>query len=87
MTSTSDNIQLTEELKDKIRYALKQVVSQVHPEPSKKLLKDMHGRITCACPYCGDSHKDLPQNVVIYFGIHYNITVTTVVIILTYIRF
>ena len=18
----------------------------------------MHGRITCACPYCGDSHKD-----------------------------
>jgi len=57
MTSTS-NIQLTEELKDKIKYALKQVVSQVHPEPNKKLLKDMHGRITCACPYCGDSHKD-----------------------------
>ena len=57
MTSTS-NIQLTEELKDKIRYALKQVVSQVHPEPNKKLLKDMHGRITCACPYCGDSHSD-----------------------------
>lgn len=57
MTSTS-NIQLTEELKDKIRYALEQVVSQVHPEPNKKLLKDMHGRITCACPYCGDSHSD-----------------------------
>ena len=57
MISTS-NIQLTEELKDKIRYALKQVVSQVHPEPNKKLLKDMHGRITCACPYCGDSHSD-----------------------------
>jgi len=57
MISTS-NIQLTEELKDKIRYALKQVVSQVHPEPNKKLLKVMHGRITCACPYCGDSHSD-----------------------------
>lgn len=57
MTSTS-NIQLTEELKDKIRYALKEVVSQKHPEPNKKLLKDMHGRITLACPYCGDSHKD-----------------------------
>lgn len=57
MTSTS-NIQLTEELKDKIRYALKQVVSQVHPTPNKKLLKDMHGRVTCACPYCGDSFSD-----------------------------
>ena len=57
MSSTS-NIELTEELKDKIRYALKQVVSQVHPEPNKKLLKDMHGRITCACPYCGDSYSD-----------------------------
>jgi len=59
MTSTSNNnIELTEELKDKIRYALKQVVSQIHSTPNKKLLKDMHGRITCACPYCGDSHSD-----------------------------
>lgn len=57
MTSTS-NIQLTEELKDKIRYALKQVVSEKHSQPNKKLLKDMHGRITLACPYCGDSHSD-----------------------------
>ena len=57
MTSTS-NINLTEELKDKIRYALKEVVSQVHSTPNKKLLKDMHGRITLACPYCGDSTRD-----------------------------
>ena len=57
MTSTS-NINLSEELKDRIRYSLKQVVSQKHPEPNKKLLKDMHGRITLACPYCGDSHTD-----------------------------
>lgn len=57
MTSTS-NIQLTEELKDKIRYALKQVVLQQHTNPNKQSLKDMHGRITLACPYCGDSSKD-----------------------------
>ena len=57
MTSTS-NIQLTDELKDKIRYALKQVVSQKHSEANKNLLKDMHGRITLACPYCGDSYSD-----------------------------
>ena len=57
MTSTS-NIKLTEELKDKIRVALKQVVQQEHTNPNKQSLKDMHGRITLACPYCGDSHKD-----------------------------
>ena len=57
MTSTS-NINLTEELKDKIRYSLKQVVLQHHSTPNKQSLKDMHGRITLACPYCGDSTKD-----------------------------
>jgi hypothetical protein len=57
MTSTS-NINLTEELRDKIKVALKQLVVQEHQSPSKQLLKDMHGRITCACPYCGDSTTD-----------------------------
>ena len=57
MTSTS-NIQITEELKSRIKVALKQVCVEHHTTPNKQLLKDMPGRITLACPYCGDSHTD-----------------------------
>ena len=57
MTSTS-NIQITEELKSRIKKALKQVCVEQHSTPNKQLLKDMPGRITLACPYCGDSHTD-----------------------------
>lgn len=58
MTSTSNPIQLTEELKSRIKKALKQVCVEHHTTPNKQLLKDMPGRITLACPYCGDSHTD-----------------------------
>ena len=58
MTSTSNSIQLTEELKGRIKVALKQVCVEHHSNPNKQLLKDMPGRITLACPYCGDSHTD-----------------------------
>ena len=57
MTSTSNSIQLTEELKGRIKVALKQVCVEHHSNPNKQLLKDMPGRITLACPYCGDSQK------------------------------
>lgn len=57
MTSTS-NIQLTNELKEKIKLALKKLVVQEHSSPNKQLLKNMPGRITLACPYCGDSYND-----------------------------
>ena len=57
MTSTS-NIQLTEELRERIKIALKQLCVQEHSSSSKQLLKGMHERITLACPYCGDSHDD-----------------------------
>lgn len=57
MTSTS-NITLTEEIKSRIKVALKQVCVESHATPNKQLLKDMPGRITLACPYCGDSHED-----------------------------
>ena len=57
MTSTS-NIQLTEELRDEIKVALKALCVQEHSSPGKQLLKGMHERITLACPYCGDSHDD-----------------------------
>lgn len=55
MTSTSN---LTEDLKHKIKLALKEVVVQEHAAPNKQTLRDMSGRIVLACPYCGDSHKD-----------------------------
>ena len=55
MTSTSN---LTEDLKHKIKLALKEVVVQEHSTPNKQTLRDMSGRITLACPYCGDSHTD-----------------------------
>lgn len=57
MTSTS-NPQLTEELRLKIMKALKDVCLTAHSNPNKQMLKDMPGRITMACPYCGDSHND-----------------------------
>lgn len=57
MTSTS-NIQLTEELKHRIKVALKQVCVEQHSSANKQMLKDMPGRITLACPYCGDSTTD-----------------------------
>lgn len=57
MTSTS-NTQLTEKLKEKIKLALKALVVQEHGTPNKQLLKSMPGRITLACPYCGDSYTD-----------------------------
>ena len=53
MTSTSNN--LTEDLKDKIRSLVKEVVVREHSHPSKQMIKEMPGRITMACPYCGDS--------------------------------
>jgi hypothetical protein len=55
MTSTS---KITEELKSKIRSLVKQVVVKQHSEPNKQMIKEMPGRITLACPYCGDSHSD-----------------------------
>lgn len=57
MTSTS-NTQLTEELRLKIMKALKDVALSAHSNHNKQMLKDMPGRITMACPYCGDSHND-----------------------------
>ena len=57
MTSTS-KIQLTEELRLKIMKALKDVCLSAHSNVNKQMLNDMHGRITMACPYCGDSHND-----------------------------
>jgi len=55
MTSTS---KIEEPLKQKIRSLVKQVVSAQHTDPNKKMLKEMPGRISLACPYCGDSTTD-----------------------------
>jgi hypothetical protein len=56
MTSKSNII--TQELKEKIKGALKQVVLKEHTNHNKQMIKDMSGRLSLACPYCGDSTKD-----------------------------
>jgi len=56
MTSTS---KITEELKSKIRSLVKQVVIKQHNEPNKQMIKEMPGRLSLACPYCGDSTTDV----------------------------
>jgi hypothetical protein len=55
MTSIS---KIDEQLKSKIRGLVKQVVVKHHHEPSKQMIKEMPGRISLACPYCGDSSTD-----------------------------
>ena len=57
MTSTSKN--LTEDLKNKIRSLVKEVVVREHSHPSKQMVKEMPGRLSVACPYCGDSSTDM----------------------------
>jgi len=55
MTLTS---KIDETLKSKIRSLLKQVVVQQHSESNKQMIKEMPGRLSLACPVCGDSHED-----------------------------
>jgi len=55
MTSIS---KISEELKLKIKILLKRVLQQEHNNPNKTMIKEMPGRITLACPYCGDSYSD-----------------------------
>ncbi len=52
------DLKITEELKSKIRSLVKEVVVKVHHETSKQMLKEMPGRLTMACPFCGDSTTD-----------------------------
>lgn len=54
----SSNIDLTTELKEKIKVALKEVVVKEHSDSSKQMIKEMSGRLSLACPYCGDSTRD-----------------------------
>ena len=49
---------ISEELKTKVRVMVKQVVVKEHNSPDKSMIKEMPGRLTIACPYCGDSHND-----------------------------
>ena len=57
MTSKS-NIELTPDLKEKIKVLLKEVVVKSHSSHNKQMIKDMSGRLNLACPYCGDSSRD-----------------------------
>jgi len=50
---------ISEELKVKVRAMMKNVVVKEHTDPNKRMVKEMPGRLTVACPYCGDSHDDV----------------------------
>lgn len=55
MISTSN---LSEDLKLKIKSLVKEVVVHSHTSSSKQMIKEMSGRLSLACPYCGDSTQD-----------------------------
>jgi hypothetical protein len=55
MTSTSN---ISEDLKHTIKLLVKKVLVQEHTVQNKTMIKEMPGRITLACPYCGDSYSD-----------------------------
>jgi ssDNA-binding Zn-finger/Zn-ribbon topoisomerase 1 len=48
-----------EEYKDKLKFLIKPILLEVFKnEPAKQDIKEAHGRLNVACPYCGDStHK------------------------------
>lgn len=54
----NNTLNITEELKVKVRKLVKSVALKEHSDPNKQMLKEMPGRLTMACPYCGDSHND-----------------------------
>jgi hypothetical protein len=54
----TSNKQLTDQLKLKIKNALKDVCLSAHSIHNKQMLKEMVDRVQMACPYCGDSHSD-----------------------------
>ncbi len=56
MTLKSNILSL--ELKEKIKVAVKKIVLKEHSNHNKQMIKDMSGRLSLACPYCGDSTKD-----------------------------
>jgi len=49
---------ISDDLKIKIRSLVKQAIVKVHADHSKRMIKEMPGRITIACLYCGDSSTD-----------------------------
>ena len=53
-----NSTKITESLKIKIRSLVKKVLEKEHSALSKHKIKEMPGRITVACPYCGDSSRD-----------------------------
>ena len=49
---------INDDLKDKIRQLVKAVVVQEHTISQKQMIKEMPGRLSLACPFCGDSSSD-----------------------------
>lgn len=53
-----NTIEVNSEFKSRITSAVEQILVQTFGSGGKTKIKDMRGRLTLACPYCGDSHND-----------------------------
>ena len=52
------NLEIDNEFKGRITNAVQQILDKSFVSGGKTRMKDMRGRISLACPYCGDSHDD-----------------------------
>jgi hypothetical protein len=50
--------EFTKEFKTKIYNSVQDILTNVHVRGGRTTIKDMRGRLTFACPYCGDSFED-----------------------------
>ena len=55
---SNSNIELTTEIREKVKTLVKEVVVKTHSNHNKQMVKDMSDRLNLACPYCGDSSRD-----------------------------
>lgn len=59
MTITKSDTQLVDkDFREKIKSCVQIILDTTFSLGPKTTIKDMHGRLTFACPYCGDGEKD-----------------------------
>lgn len=53
-----ESLEINTEFKNRVTNAIQQILNQVFSSGGKTQIKDMRGRLSFACPYCGDSFDD-----------------------------
>jgi hypothetical protein len=59
--STPINPLLDKDFREKIKASVQGILDTSFVSGPKTTIRDMHGRLTFACPYCGDSEKDVKK--------------------------